>query len=70
MGDVVIIKREGKNRGKWKLGIAENLHIGKDELLKTVGLRTYKNRIERPIQLLFPLELHCCRTKMRVRLTN
>ena len=38
-GCVVIIKEKGKNRGKWKLGIAESLHIEKDELVKVMGLR-------------------------------
>ena len=35
----MIIKGKGKNRGKWKLGIAESLHIEKDELVKVMGLR-------------------------------
>ena len=62
IGDVVIIKGEGKNQGKWKLGIVENLYIGKDELVKAVGLRTSKSSFECTIQLLHPLELNCCTT--------
>ena len=40
------------------LQIVEKLHIGKDELVRAVGLRTSKNRTERSILLLYPLELY------------
>ena len=59
IGDVVIIKGESKNRGKWKLAIVEKLHRGKDNVVRVVGLHTAKNYLERPIQLLYPMELHC-----------
>ena len=59
IGDVVIIKGESKNRGTWKLAIVEKLHTGKDNVIRAVGLRTAKNYLERPIQLLYPMELHC-----------
>ena len=59
IGDVVIIKGESKNRGNWKLAIVEKLHRGKDNVVRVVGLRTAKNYLERPIQLLYPMELHC-----------
>ena len=58
-GDVVIIKGESKNRGHWKLVIVEKLHPGKDNIIRAVGLRTAKNYLERPIQLLYTMELHC-----------
>ena len=53
VGVVVIIKGEGKNQGKRKLEIEENLQVGKDEVVRG-------KRIEHPIQLSYPLELHCC----------
>ena len=59
IGDVVIIKGQSKNRGNWKLAIVEKLHRGKDNVVRVVGLRTAKNYLERPIQLLCPMELHC-----------
>ena len=58
IGDVVII-RESKNRGNWKLAIVEKLHRGKAKVVRVVGLRTAKNYLERPIQLLYSMELHC-----------
>ena len=59
IGDVVIIKGESKNRGTWKLAVVEKLHTGKDNVIRAVGLRTAKNYLERPIQLLYPMELYC-----------
>ena len=59
IGDVVIIKGESKNWGYWKLAIVGKLHSGKDNVIRAVGLRTAKNYLERPIQLLYPMELHC-----------
>ena len=59
IGDVVIIKGESKNRGHWKLAVVEKLPSGKDNAIGVVGLRTAKNYLERPTQLLYPMELHC-----------
>ena len=56
---MVIIKGESKNRGNWKLAIVEKLRHGKDSVVRVVGLRTAKNYLEQPIQLLYPMELHC-----------
>ena len=42
--------------------IAENLHIGKDGVVRAVGLHTSKNRTERSILLLYPLKLYYCTT--------
>ena len=49
-GDVVLIKGDEKNRGKWKIGIVDKLIPGKSYL-------------ERPIQFLYPMELHCATKK-------
>ena len=59
IADVVIIKGESKNRGHWKLTIVEKLHSGKDNVTRVVVLQTGKKYLERPIQLLHPMELHC-----------
>ena len=57
--DVVIIKGEEKNKGKGSIGIVEELYKGKDDVVRSVKLRTPKSHTERPIQCLYPLELHC-----------
>lgn len=59
VGDVVIIRSEDKNRGKWPLGIVEQLYEGKDNVVRAVKLRAGKTHLERPIQYLYPLELTC-----------
>lgn len=59
IGDVVIIHSEEKNRGKWPLGIVQQLYGGRDGVIRAVKLRTGKSILERPIQHLYPLELSC-----------
>ena len=63
VGDVVIIKTEDKNRGKWPLGIIENLIIGNDGVVRGAKLRAGKSHVERAIQQLYPLELSCDRQR-------
>ncbi|XP_044174273.1 uncharacterized protein LOC122957892 [Acropora millepora] len=57
IGDVVNIHSEEKNRGKWPLGIVEQLYGGRDGVIRAVKSRTGKSILERPIQHLYPLEL-------------
>ena len=59
IGDVVIIKGESKNGQHWKLIIVEKLHSVKNNVIRAVGLQTKKKYLEQPIQLLYPMELHC-----------
>ena len=59
INDVVIIKRHEKNRGKWKIGIIENIFMGTENTIRSVRIRTRKGIIERPIQLLYPVDLYC-----------
>eukprot|EP00794_Sanderia_malayensis_P018542 gene18542-biopygen15623 len=61
IGDVVTIKGDEKNRGQWKIGIVEELIQGRDGIVRAVKLRAGKSHLERPIQFLYPLELHCDR---------
>lgn len=59
VGDVVIIRSEDKNRGKWPLGVVEELFEGRDGKVRAVKLRAGRTFLERPIQHLYPLELTC-----------
>ena len=59
LGDIVLIKGDGKHRRKPNVGMVDKLYRGKDGVIRAVGLRTSKSYIERQIQYLHPLELHC-----------
>ena len=59
VGDVVLIKGEDRRRHKWKLGIVSELYPGRDGVIRAVKLRAGRTYIERPIQHLYPLEIHC-----------
>lgn len=61
IGDIVIVKDENKNRHLWKLGIVSKLIKGKDGIVRGAQLKTTNGSIERPIQLLYHLELTCDR---------
>ena len=65
IGEVVIIKSEEKNRGKWALGIVQDLIMGRDGVIRGAKLRTGKSNIERPVQFLYPLELSCNREYLK-----
>ena len=58
-GDVGIIKGDEKNRGKWKIEIVDKLIPGRDGIVRAVRLRAGKSYLERPIQFLYLMELHC-----------
>lgn len=38
-GDVVIIKSDERSRGKWPLGVVEELYKGRDGVVRAVKLR-------------------------------
>ena len=60
IGDVVIVRGEEKNRGKWKIGIVDRLIIGKDGVVRGAQLRVGAERtLERAVQHLYPMELSC-----------
>ena len=61
IGDVVMVRTEERNRGKWPLGIVEDLIVGTDGVVKGAILRPGKSRIERAVQHFYPLELSCNR---------
>ena len=58
-GDVVIIKSDERNRGKWKIDIVVKLIQGRDGIPRAARLRAGKTYLERPVQFLYPLELSC-----------
>ena len=59
LGDIVLIKGDGKHKEKWNIGMLDKLHKGKDDVIRAVGLRASKSYIEGQIQYLYPLELYC-----------
>ena len=65
VGDVVIIRSEDKNRGKWPLGVVEELFEGRDGKVRAIKLRAGKTFLERPIQHIYPLELACDKVPQR-----
>jgi hypothetical protein len=61
--DVVLIKDDSRNRGKWSVGIVEELYQGRDGVAKGAKLKTRKTHIDRALQHLYPLELHRARSQ-------
>ena len=57
MGDLVLIKDDAKNRGKWSVGVVKELYQGRDGVVRGAKLKTRKTHIDRALQLLYPLEL-------------
>ena len=57
--DNVLINGNNKHRGKWNIGIIEELYEEKDNVIRAIKLRSMKTNIERPVQFLYPLELSC-----------
>ena len=58
-GDVVIVKADNKNRGTWPLAVVSETYTGKDGVIRGVELKTANGKLERPVQLIYPLELAC-----------
>ena len=65
VGDVVMIKIESKKRGRWKIRIISELFQGKDDEIRDAQVMTPLGYLDRQIQLLYPLELHCSRNKIK-----
>ena len=59
MGDVIVIKGDERNKGKWKIGIIERLYPERGGIVRAVTVRCGNNQIERAVQHLYPLELQC-----------
>ena len=65
VGDVVLIKEDERNRGKWKIGIVDQLIAGRDGVVRAAKLRAGNSHLERALQQLYPLELKCDRETNR-----
>lgn len=67
-GNIVLIKGDEKNRNKWKIGKVTKLICGKDKVVRGAKLQSGKATLERPVQLIYLLELKCdvrkCKTKL------
>jgi hypothetical protein len=57
IGEIVLVLGEEKNRGFWKKGKVLRHIIGKDGVVRGVDLLHQGHEIERPIQLVCPLEI-------------
>ena len=57
VGEVVLIVGDEKNRGEWKKGKVVRLVQGKDGVVRGVVLLRKGHTIERPVQLVCPLEI-------------
>ena len=64
VGDVVIIQDESRNRHSWKLGIVDELIVGRDGIIRAAKMRAGKGVMERAVQHLYPLELSVYRKPM------
>jgi len=60
-GDLVLIQEDSVKRGLWKVGIVEDLIIGKDGQVRGASVRKVAKGkpefLKRPLQKLFPLEI-------------
>jgi len=57
VGEVVLVVGDEKNRGEWKKGKVSHLIQGKDGIVRGVILFHKGHTIERPLQLVCPLEI-------------
>ena len=57
VGDILLIIGDSKNRGEWKKGRVQRLVKGRDGVVRGVVLLHNGRRIERPLQLVCPLEI-------------
>ena len=61
-GDIVLIHDQGHPRGFWKIRQVESLIVARDGLVRGASLRLpskscHQDRLQRPLQLLYPLEV-------------
>ena len=63
VGDVVLVHKDNRPRGLWKLAKMESLIQGADGLIRGATIRIHSSNkrstlVRRPLQLLYPLEVH------------
>lgn len=54
VGHVVLIHDDCPSVS-WKMGVITKLHVGRDDFVRSVNLKTYSGHIWRPIAKLYPL---------------
>ncbi len=59
IGEIVLVIGEEKNRSEWKKGKVLRQVKGKDGVVRGVILLHKGHTIERPLQLVCPLEIRC-----------
>ena len=64
VGDLVVVHSEGQPRGFWKLAKVERTIVGQDgkirgAILKVSSSRSKSTTLQRPLALLYPLEVNC-----------
>ena len=60
VGDVMLVKDDERNRGKWKMGIVVKVITGRDGMARAVRMKTGTGSyLERALQQLYPLALSC-----------
>ena len=61
MGDVVLVLKEEKKRGEWRVGVVETLVRGSDNVVRGTKVRVVTKgkptHLSRPVQKLYPLEI-------------
>ena len=62
VGEIVLIVGDEKNRGEWKKGKVVRLIEGRDGVVRGVTLLHKGHTIERPLQLICPLEVTAAET--------
>ena len=68
VGDVMLVKDDERNRGKWKMGIVDRLITGRDGIVRAARMKTATGSyLERALQQLYPLELSCDREPQRAQ---
>ena len=64
VGDVVLVHREDRPRGFWRLARVEELKMGADGRMRSAIVRVHSRGtrsilLKRPLQCLYPLEVNC-----------
>ena len=55
VGEVVTVRSNDQNKGKWILGLITDVFLGPDNTVRAVRVKTSKLHLERAVQHLHPL---------------
>ena len=70
VGQVVLIRNDSKNCGKWNIGVITKLYKGRDGVVRGAQLNLRKTTIDHPIQDLYPMELSTEQRKKAEQVLN